>query len=137
MADIEITSHVDEVMNLINIAAQRGLIACGMEAESNAKISITEADAVVTGRLRNSITYATKTYSGKGSYADDQGHSYSDATARTDIEEKTVIIGTNVEYARFIEEGARSYQGIHFMKRAWADHIPKYKALLEESLRNI
>lgn len=73
--DIDITDYTEEITAGIKAAIKRALIRIGLEAEAYAK----KAVHVVTGRLRNSITHYVK------------GNS--------------VFIGSNVEYARYEEEG--------------------------------
>ena len=73
--DIDITDYTEEITAGIKAAIKRALIRIGLDAETYAK----KAVRVVTGRLRNSITHYVK------------GNS--------------VFIGSNVEYARYVEEG--------------------------------
>lgn len=73
--DIDITDYTEEITAGIKAAIKRALIRIGLDAETYAK----KAVHVVTGRLRNSITHFVK------------GNS--------------VFIGSNVEYARYEEEG--------------------------------
>ena len=97
--------NTDEVLSALEKAKIRGLTAIGMTAEGHAKKKITQAKAVDTGRLRNSITFAVSGESANiSSYSGDHGEeggSYS-GTAPND-KEKAVYIGTNVEYAPGIE----------------------------------
>ena len=76
-------------------AVARALEAIGLTAERHAK----ERCPVDTGRLRNSISHATEQYSGQGSYTDNHGNSFNDASARASPEKNAVYIGSNVEYA--------------------------------------
>ena len=108
MADVTFVNNSDAILELLEQAKRRGLEACGLEAESYAKINETAID---TGRLRNSITHAT--------------------------DENNAYIGTNVEYARYIEEGTRKYpNGLHYLKRSVSEHTERYRQLLIESFRN-
>lgn len=66
--------------------------------------------SVDTGRLRNSISH---TVDGEAAY-----------------------IGTNVEYAPYVELGARGRQGVHMLKRAATEHTDEYKRLMEDSMKN-
>ena len=106
--------NTDEVLSKMGKAIERGLEAIGMTAEGHAKKVLTKAvytgnkDYPLTGRLRNSITYAV---SGKKaaiqSYSGDHGEEGGtyDGTAPDD-KEKAVYIGTGVEYAIGIEPGS-------------------------------
>ena len=131
--------NTDEVLSALEKAKIRGLTAIGMTAEGHAKKKITQAKAVDTGRLRNSITFAVSGESANiSSYSGDHGEeggTYS-GTAPND-KEKAVYIGTGVEYAAGIETGShRKAGGVHFLQDAAANHSDEYKKLMEDSMKN-
>lgn len=105
--DITGKDNTKEVLTAMEKAIERGLEAIGMTAERYAKENETAVD---TGRLRNSISHAVK--------------------------DKSAYIGTNVEYAPYIELGARGKQGLHYLQRAATEHTGEYKELLENSIEN-
>lgn len=115
-------------------AVAAALAAIGLTAERHAK----ENTPVDTGRLRNSITHATAQYSGAGTYTDNEGHGYSDATAMGSPEKDAAYIGTNVEYAKYVETGDSSHQSgqAHFLRDAAANHGEEYKRIAEIQLKN-
>ena len=100
--------NTDEVLSALEKAKKRGLEAIGLTAEGHAK-KITPVD---TGRLqlRNSISHAT--------------------------DDEAAYIGTNVEYAPYVELGARGRQGVHMLKRSATEHTDEYKRLMEDSMKN-
>ena len=100
--------NTDEVLSALEKAKKRGLEAIGLTAEGHAK-KITPVD---TGRLqlRNSISHAT--------------------------DDDAAYIGTNVEYAPYVELGARGRQGKHMLQRAASEHTEEYKQLMEDSMKN-
>ena len=131
--------NTDEVLSALEKAKIRGLTAIGMTAEGHAKKKITQAKAVDTGRLRNSITFAVSGESANiSSYSGDHGEeggTYS-GTAPND-KEKAVYIGTGVEYAIGIETGShRKAGGVHFLQDAASNHSEEYKRLMEDSMKN-
>lgn len=131
--------NTDEVLSALEKAKIRGLTAIGMTAEGHAKKKITQAKAVDTGRLRNSITFAVSGESANiSSYSGDHGEeggTYS-GTAPND-KEKAVYIGTGVEYAIGIETGShRKAGGVHFLQDAATGHTDEYKRLMEDSMKN-
>lgn len=136
---ISYQDNTKEVLEALNKAKMRGLKAIGMEAERAAKHIITEAPAVDTGRLRNSITHAISGESAaisqyKGDHGE-EGGSYS-GTAPED-KDVSVYIGTNVSYAPGIELGTRRRAGaVHFLKRAATENGKRFKQLLEDSMKN-
>lgn len=96
----------DEVLELSEKAKHRGLEAIGLTAEGHAK-KITPVD---TGRLRNSVSHAT--------------------------DDEAAYIGTNVEYAPYVELGTRGRQGKHMLQRAASEHADEYKQLMKGSMEN-
>lgn len=98
--------NTKEVLSALEKAIERGLEAIGLTAEGHAK-RITPVD---TGRLRNSISHATD---GEAAY-----------------------IGTNVEYAPYVELGSRGKDGKHMLQRAATEHTEEYKKLMEDSMKN-
>lgn len=98
--------NTDEVIAALKNAKKRGLEAIGLTAEGYAK----KDTPVDTGRLRNSIAHA--------------------------VEDDAAFIGTNVEYAVFVEAGARGRQGVHMLQRAATEHTDEYKKLMEDSMKN-
>lgn len=98
--------NTDEVLSALEKAKKRGLEAIGLVAEGHAK-KITPVD---TGRLRNSIAHA--------------------------VDDEAAYIGTNVEYAPYVELGARGGDGKHMLQRAATEHTAEYKKLMEDSMKN-
>lgn len=84
---------------------KNGLDAIGNRAATYARLDT----PVDTGRLRNSITYKVK---GKEAY-----------------------IGTNVEYAPYVELGARGRPGVYMLRNAATNHSEEYKGLLEAAIK--
>ena len=98
--------NTDDVLAALKMAKKRGLEAIGLTAEGHAK----KETPVDTGRLRNSINHAT--------------------------DDDAAYIGTNVEYAPYVELGARGRNGKHMLQRAAAEHADEYKRLMEDSMKN-
>ena len=128
-----------EYKDLLNQAIRRGLRTIGMRAETHAK----ENCPVDTGYARNSITFALSGETAAiSSYEADRGKNgeppktgkYSGTMGNT--EDKYVVIGSNVEYFPFIEEGARGRKARHTLRKAATDHKDEYKQLLTDSIKN-
>ena len=98
--------NTDEVLSALERAKKRGLEAIGLTAEGHAK----NETPVDTGRLRNSINHAT--------------------------DDDAAYIGTNVEYAPYVELGARGRKGVHMLQRAASEHADEYKQIMEDSMKN-
>ena len=139
--NIEYRDNTEEVLSALEAAIKRGNEAIGMTAEGHAKKKITAAGAVDTGRLRNSITYAlageethVKSYKANKGGKDRKTYTY-DGTAEGK-KGSGVYIGTNVEYAVFVENGAQGRTAVHFLQDAATGHTDQYKKLMEDSMKN-
>lgn len=97
----------EAIANAIDRALVAALEEVGLVAEGYAK----RACPVDTGRLRNSITHIV-----------DEGTRH-------------VIIGTNVEYAAYVELGTRRQKPQPFLKPAANDHYSTYKGIFLKHLR--
>ena len=141
--------NTDEVLRRMKKAFERGLKACGMTAEAYAKDTLTDEvysvdeskiDYVLTGRLRNSITYAIGGKSANiSSYkADKAGYKGGTYSGKAPEEDKPyVAVGTNVKYAIGIEEGTHRKKGaVHFLLKAASEHQEEYQNLIKESMEN-
>ena len=98
--------NTDEVLAALKKAKKRGLEAIGLTAEGYAK----KDTPVDTGRLRNSISHAT--------------------------DDEAAYIGTNVEYAPYVELGARGRKGVHMLQRAASEHADEYKQIMEDAMKH-
>ncbi|WP_342996971.1 HK97-gp10 family putative phage morphogenesis protein [Collinsella aerofaciens] len=97
----------EAIANAIDRALVAALEEVGLVAEGYAK----RACPVDTGRLRNSITHIV-----------DEGTRH-------------VIIGTNVEYAAYVELGTRHQKPQPYLKPAANDHYSTYKGIFLKHLR--
>lgn len=105
MADVKFTDNSRAVLSALEAAKGQALEAIGMTAEGHAK-AITP---VRTHRLQDSISHAV---SGDAAY-----------------------IGTNVEYAPYIEYGARGRDPVHMLKKAATEHTDEYRRIAETALK--
>lgn len=104
---IEIQQDNREVVAAaIDGALAAALEEVGLVAEGYAK----RACPVDTGRLRNSITHVTLP------------------------DEKAVYIGTNVEYAPYVELGTRHQKPQPYLKPAAEDHESTYRSIFRKHL---
>lgn len=138
-----------EVLAALEKAIENGLTEIGMTAEGNAKEEITkrvytrgindsEYKYRLTGRLRNSITFAVSGQSANtSSYTDNDGNGYTyEGTAPDDTKNKAVYIGTNVEYAPYVELGTVKMAARPFLKPAVAEHADEYREIMERVMKN-
>lgn len=132
MSDFVFRSKRKEYEKSFEKALQTGLAAVGAEAETNAKREEIQVD---TGRLRNSITWATKERGGQVyQYKDNNEEEYTDMIG-SGAKAGEVWIGTNVEYAPYIELGVRGKPGLYFLRKACQNYTERYKEILESALK--
>lgn len=130
--DVEFIDNSEEVKKAFQAAAVRALEKCGLTAEGYAK----RLCPVDTGNLRNSISHTV------------------------DEDEPAAYIGTNLEYAPYVELGTGQYnpQGRPtpwvyqdakgdwhwtkgnpaqpFLKPAVSDHAQTYRNIIEDEMKN-
>lgn len=97
----------DIALDKIEAATAAGLEGCGLLGEGYAK----ELSPVDTGRLRNSLSHA--------------------------VDDDTVYIGTNVEYAPYQEMGTYRMKAQPFLRPALEEHLTEYQKLFEEVFKDI
>lgn len=123
VVSVSVVDNTDEIKKLMENEIASALEEIGIMAEGYAKIELstpkthadgTERPNVDTGRLRNSITHAV----------------------RMDGQEKAVYIGTNVEYAPYVEMGTSRARPYPYLRPAATNHLDEYKAKIEEYLKN-
>lgn len=93
--------HTREVQEAKDIATEIALEAVGLQAEGYAK----RLCPVDTGNLRNSITHV--------------------------YDEDTAYIGTNVEYAPYVEYGTSRTRAQPFLRPAAENHASEYRQIFE------
>lgn len=98
--------NTKQVISLTQGALEKALEWIGFEAEGYAKMEC----PVDTGNLRNSITHTTS----------------KDAT----------YIGTNVEYAAYVEMGTKYMKKRPYLKPAATEHTDKYEQIVLQCLNN-
>ena len=109
--EVSVTDNSDEIKQAAYSAMEVALEAVGLQAEGYAKM-LCPFD---TGRLRNSITH----------------------TADKD----TAYIGTNVEYAAYVEYGHSLPSGGQvppkpYLQPAAEDHAEEYKQIFKQYMKN-
>ena len=108
---IEVTNNVPQVKSAFKSQMKAALQAIGQQCEGYAK----DDCPVDTGRLRNSIT--NKEF----------------------VDEQSVYIGTDVEYAIYVElrdNVSHATGKAHFLRDAAARHSAEYKKMAESILKS-
>lgn len=105
--DVKVESHIPEIKDAARNAVERALEAVGLQAEGYAKMLC----PVDTGNLRNSITHTTEP------------------------SDRSAYIGTNVEYAPYVEYGTSRTKAQPFLRPAAEDHAEEYMAIFQQYLQ--
>ncbi len=125
LIDIKIKEdNTKETLELFNKRVEVALKAVGEIAIGYAK----DQTPVDTGRLRNSITYATVNSQGGQNTSGGQAADSADYALHGKPKDKVCVIGTNVEYAPFQEEKH------HYLRDAAGNHSPEYSSLIHDIL---
>ena len=124
--DFKLKSNRKEVLRGSEEAVERGLAAIGMRAVTYTHRPKERGGTPVdTGRLRNSIAWATASQGGGGT----------DAPLGGGADDRTVIIGTNVEYGETVEEGTSKRKPAHMLRNALTDGADEYARIMEAALK--
>ena len=133
--DFKLKSNRKEVLRSSEEAVERGLAAIGMRAVTYThRPKKRRGTPVDTGRLRNSIAWATASQSGGGMEKPPLCGG-TDAPPGGGADDRTVIIGTNVEYGEFVEEGTSKRKPAHMLRNALTDGSDEYARIMEASLK--
>jgi HK97 gp10 family phage protein len=108
---VKFESNLNDVKVQFDKNIGKTLISLGIHAQARAVETITEMEAVDTGRLRASIAY------------------------NANMEEKEVIIGTNVEYAIEVHEGTARMNPRRFLSEALLNNRGEYKEIIDKTMK--
>ena len=101
---VDYTDNSEQVLAAMEKGIKNGLEAIGLTAETYAK----QETPVYTGRLRNSISHV--------------------------VDGEAAYIGTNVEYAPYVELGTSRAKAHHMLQKAATEHSAEYKRLAEDAV---
>ena len=101
---VDYKDNSQQILSALEKGIKNGLEAIGLTAETYAK----KATPVDTGRLRNSISHT--------------------------VDGEAVYIGTNVEYAPYVELGTSRAKAHHMLQKAATEHSAEYKRLAEDAV---
>lgn len=119
IAKVEVVSdHIQDALIESDLKRTLALEMLGMQAEKYAKalcpVGTPESTGIkgyMGGTLRNSITH------------------------KVDAGQGVVYIGTNVEYAPYVELGTVKMEKKPYLKPAVEDHVAEYRSIIDHVLR--
>ena len=103
---VDYKDNSQQILPALEKGKRNALTAIGATAETYAK----QETPVDTGRLRNSISYA--------------------------VDGESAYIGTNVEYAPYLELGTSRAKAHHMLQKAATEHSAEYKRLAEDAIQS-
>ena len=103
---VDYIDNSQQILSALENGKRNALTAIGATAETYAK----QETPVDTGRLRNSISH---TVDGEAAY-----------------------IGSNVEYAPYVELGTSRARAHHMLQKAATEHSAEYKRLAEDAIQS-
>lgn len=109
---VTFTSHTSEIISALEEAEERALEIIGGTAAAHAQEVITRNRSVVTGTLRRSMRHKLEG-------------------------EKTVAIGSHVEYAPYVELGTSRAKAKPYIRPAIMDNLAEYKEIAEGELSEL
>lgn len=139
-SSVRVESRRDEVLEDLEKAVAKAMEEIGLQAQNNATLEINRAvydtpespSYVRTGRLRASITYATHNGQGRAGKEAQAG----DYKTHSTPEEFAVYVGTNVEYAPFVELGTVRMNPRPYLRPCIANYLDQYKEIIRKNLED-
>lgn len=130
--EIKFNDNSDAIKKALEDAIPRALVSVGEQVHGYA----VDACTVDTGLLRNSLTYALAGEKAHiTEYSDKKGIQYGYYTGTAPNSEiPTVFIGTNVEYAPYVELGTLRMDAQPFLKPSVTEHKDQYKQMIGQRI---
>lgn len=132
MNEVSFESHVEEALETMGNIRANVLEAIGLKAIGYAQL-LCPAD---TGRLRNSLTFVTATAQGEPNTQDGAEAQPEDYSPHGTPEEDVVVLGTNVEYAIYMEMGTSKTDAQPYLAPAIENHISEYEKIAETFMKS-
>lgn len=151
MGNVELIPAPGNPDDKINKAIEKALVMAGGIIESAAKEQLTANGSVDTGLLRNSITYAlggeypeTAEYANNAGATDKAGRkitekvgTYEQPAPQDTGSQRTVYVGTNVEYAPYVELGTSRMNAKPYLRPAAENNRKKIEKAFELAFRGL
>lgn len=131
MNDFVVQNNVDLVLNGLENKMPELLDGIGQELYKSIYNYMTEDNVVDTGRLRGSISYSTP----YNDYKNPTMHNMEDDFITNAKEKDTVVYGSNVEYASYVDLGTSRQRARKFLEIGTDRAMIKVKDVAEEILK--
>lgn len=131
---VEIETEEDNSSKILNIYEERKkeiLYAMGNELYKSIYDFMTQDKVVDTGRLRGSISYSTPS----GDYNQPTPANTEDDFIKNVREKDTIVYGSNVPYATYVEAGTSKQRARGFIKNGTYRAVPQLKSTFMNILK--
>jgi len=133
--EIKIQDNSGQVLSELDKSIERAMFYAGNEVVNSTtdymgQVDFTGRDIVDTGRLRASLSYITPEASGGGS----QAQKVND-TIKGTADNNSVLWGSNVEYAGYVNNGTAKKQARKFIQNGYYNAEGKIKIGIEKILK--
>ena len=129
--EIKIEDNSDKVLEELENKMPELLNAMGNELYKSITNFMTEDDIVDTGRLRGSISYSTP----YGNYKNPSPANTMNDFIQGASEKDTVIYGSNVEYASYVNSGTSRQSARKYIETGTNRAVPQIKKVVENILK--
>lgn len=136
MSDIKVKNdNTNKILDELKEATHNALMDVGMIASGDVADFIQTEGIVDTGLLRNSITFAIGGEgANKKSYSATSGGGEGSYTEKAPNNPDTVYIGTNVEYAKYVQYGTSKMTKRDFMFAPLKANLDEYRNIIKKYL---
>lgn len=128
---IEIEDNSDKILKELDSKMPEILNGIGNELYKSITNFMTEDSIVDTGRLRGSISYSTP-YT---EYSNTSLANTKDDFIKGAKEKDTVVYGSNVEYASYVNNGTSKQKARKFIQTGTYRAVPQIKKVVENILK--
>lgn len=130
LSNVRLTDNTKLIKNATDQQIEAALEAIGLKVEGYAKLLC----PTKTGRLKNSITFATANYHSPGNSDIKAGETPAkpqEYAMKAKPRKNTLYLGTNVKYAAAVECGTSRQRPQPYLKPAATQHTDEYKTIAE------
>lgn len=128
---IIVEDNSQQVLNELQNKMPEVLNGLGNELYKSITNFMTEDNIVDTGRLRGSISYSTP----YNNYNSPTPANKSSDFITGNTEKNSVLYGSNVEYASYVNSGTSKQRGRKFIETGTYRAVPQMKSVVEEILK--
>ena len=139
-----VTDNSGAILEATDEQIEKALIECGIKVQEYA----TKNTTTDTGRLKASITFSTSVETRQSSEKVKNKHKdgrpnkdnqakKKDGTPKGEAEKHTLYVGTNVEYAPYVEMGTSKTDPKPFLEPAFVNQIDLFQQIFDDNFKKL